>query len=309
MRAARPRTPATSAARSSGSRSRPATSRRPRRTTFGGAYTVPAGNLFPVGHGRGRGPRSTRWASATRSGSRSTRTTSRTSPTTRRTRTCRSSSAARRAPAASRSCASPRTTAGRSATRPTCRTTSGTSTRRPRFRARRRPRPTSATTRPAARRTRPAGSRTAGPRSTPDSSIGPPVTNPEIWYSYRDNSAPPNGPQGTPCFASYAAGPRTAEPGRCLSAALPGALHRRRRPARHGAVQLRPAQPEPDEVPALLGRGLHRRRVHAGHAARGPARLERRCPQDQQHAALRPGAGNADAAVALRQPDGHGVRP
>ena len=44
---------------------------------FGGAYTVPAGNLFPSAR-RGRGPRSTRWASATRSGSRSTSTTSRT---------------------------------------------------------------------------------------------------------------------------------------------------------------------------------------------------------------------------------------
>ena len=102
---------------------------------------------------------------------------------------------------------------------------------------------------------------------------------------------------------------RTGEPDRRLPAAVPGALHRGRRPARHGAVQLQPAEPQPDEVPALLGRGLHRRRVHAGHAARGQARLERRCPQDQQHAALRPRAGNADTAVALRQPDGHGVRP
>ena len=74
-----------------------------------------------------------------------------------------------------------------------------------------------------------------------------------------------------------------------LPAALPGAVHRRRRPARHGAVQLRPGQPEPDEVPALLGRGLHRRRVHAGHAARGPHGLDRTDPQDQQHAAVRSG--------------------
>ena len=42
---------------------------------FGGAYTVPAGNLFPAGTAR-RAPRSTRWASGTRSGSRWTRTTS-----------------------------------------------------------------------------------------------------------------------------------------------------------------------------------------------------------------------------------------
>ena len=40
-----------------------------------GAYTVPAGNLYPVGTARTR-PRSTPWASGTRSGSRWTRTTS-----------------------------------------------------------------------------------------------------------------------------------------------------------------------------------------------------------------------------------------
>ena len=59
-----------------------------------GAYTIPSGNLFPLvgGHAAGRrcGPRSTRWASATRSGCRSTRTTSRTSATTRPTRRRRS---------------------------------------------------------------------------------------------------------------------------------------------------------------------------------------------------------------------------
>ena len=36
-------------------------------------YTIPAGNLFPAGHGARPGPRSTAWASATRSASRSTR--------------------------------------------------------------------------------------------------------------------------------------------------------------------------------------------------------------------------------------------
>ena len=44
------------------------------------------GTCSRVGHGAGPGPRSTRWASGTRSGSRSTRTTSRTSATTRPTR-------------------------------------------------------------------------------------------------------------------------------------------------------------------------------------------------------------------------------
>ena len=51
-------------------------------------YTVPAGNLFPPSGTAPRlAPRSTRWASATRSGSRSTRTTSPTSATTRPTPT------------------------------------------------------------------------------------------------------------------------------------------------------------------------------------------------------------------------------
>jgi len=45
-----------------------------------------------------------------------------------------------------------------------------------------------------------------GPGVEPGLEYGPPVTQPEIWYSYRDNQAPPNGPQGTPCFAQYGPG-------------------------------------------------------------------------------------------------------
>ena len=45
-----------------------------------------------------------------------------------------------------------------------------------------------------------------GPAVDPGLEYRPPITNPEIWYSYRDNSAPPNGPQGTQCFASYSTG-------------------------------------------------------------------------------------------------------
>ena len=45
-----------------------------------------------------------------------------------------------------------------------------------------------------------------GPAVDPGLEYGPPITDPEIWYSYRDNSAPPNGPQGTQCFASYSTG-------------------------------------------------------------------------------------------------------
>jgi cytochrome c len=40
---------------------------------------------------------------------------------------------------------------------------------------------------------------------------GPPITDPDIWYSYRDNQVPPNGPLGTPCPANY----RQDPPGTC----------------------------------------------------------------------------------------------
>ena len=146
-----------------------------------------------------------------------------------------------------------------------------------------------------------------GPTVDPGLEYGPPITNPEIWYSYRDNQAPPNGPQGTQCFASYGPGAPANPVGACPQL-FPELLHRWRRAARHRAVRLRPGQPEPDQVPALLGRGVDRRRVHAGHASRGPHGLEQRDPQDQQHAAMRPGAGHADPPMAVRQPDGHGVR-
>ena len=40
----------------------------------------------------------------------------------------------------------------------------------------------------------------------PGLEYAPPITNPEIWYSYRDNQGAPNGPLGTPCFATYGPG-------------------------------------------------------------------------------------------------------
>jgi len=42
-----------------------------------------------------------------------------------------------------------------------------------------------------------------GPTVEPGLEYGPPITEPEIWYSYRDNQA---SPQGTPCFAQYGPG-------------------------------------------------------------------------------------------------------
>ncbi len=71
--------------------------------------------------------------------------------------------------------------------RPTSRTTSGTSTRPRRSLARPRPRRTIAPTRPAGRKTRSRWVASGGPTVDPGLEYGPPITNPEVWYSYRDN--------------------------------------------------------------------------------------------------------------------------
>ena len=62
--------------------------------------------------------------------------------------------------------------------------------------------------------------------------------------------------------------------------------------APHGAApyRLRRGQPEHDEVPAVLRRRVRPRRVHAGHAARGPRRRAEPDLQDQPAARLRRGA-------------------
>ena len=279
QRAARRRPPVgaehrtTCAARSCASRSRPATSARPRRTTLGGAYTVPAGNLFPAGTAR---TRPEIYAMGFRNPFRITLDkddvayVSDYSPDSQVPQQFRGPSGTGRfeivrAPA--------------NYGWPLCYKTDlpyyqwdfNTSTPLPSAAA---PEPYDCDdpTRGPQNTSRWVAS--GGPTVDPGLEYGPPITNPEIWYSYRDNQAPPNGPQGTPVLRELRAG-RTGQPGRRLPAALPGALHRRRRAARHRAVRLRPGQPEPHEVPALLGRGLDRRRVHAGHAARGPHGLER----------------------------------
>ena len=126
------------------------------------------------------------------------------------------------------------------------------------------------------------GDRDQGPANTSRWNTGlrhgPPITQPDIWYSYNDNATPP---LGTPCLAYYDGSRRH------LPAALPGARDRRRRPARRGQVRVRPGQPERDQVPAVLRRGGLLRRVHARLPARDPARLQGRRPQDQQRAQLR----------------------
>jgi PKD repeat protein/type 1 glutamine amidotransferase len=45
-----------------------------------------------------------------------------------------------------------------------------------------------------------------GPSVEPGLTVLPPIAQPDIWYSYRDNQNPP---QGTPCFASYGPTPGT----------------------------------------------------------------------------------------------------
>ena len=69
-----------------------------------------------------------------------------------------------------------------------------------------RPRRTSATTLPGDRRNTSRWVTNGGPTVDPGLEYAPAVTQPEIWYSYRDNQAAPNGPLGTPCFAQYGPG-------------------------------------------------------------------------------------------------------
>jgi hypothetical protein len=52
---------------------------------------------------------------------------------------------------------------------------------------------------------------TGGPGNEPGLAQVPPVTDSEIWYSYRDNNT--TAPLGTPCFAQYATTPGPIAPG------------------------------------------------------------------------------------------------
>ena len=56
---------------------------------------------------------------------------------------------------------------------------------------------------------------TGGPTVEPGLEYSPPIKQPEIWYSYRDNQAAPNGPLGTPCFAQYGPGAPANPVGAC----------------------------------------------------------------------------------------------
>jgi PKD repeat protein len=53
--------------------------------------------------------------------------------------------------------------------------------------------------------------RDGGPAFEPGLRLTPPLSDPEIWYSYRDNNA--TAPLGTPCFGYYATTPGPVAPG------------------------------------------------------------------------------------------------
>ena len=173
------------------------------------------------------------------------------------------------------------------ATRATSATTAGTSAssrraRRPSARrwTTRRSRSTAATRRPAS--TTRAGCVDGGPALEPGLALTPPVTDPDIWYSYRDNNAAHAARHAVLRLLRDDPGADRAGLDHRVPAAVPGALHRRRRPARRGEVPLRPGQPEHEEVPAVLRQLGVPGRVHAGHAARGQARRAEPRLQDQQ---------------------------
>ena len=216
----------------------------------------------PARRSQDRGRRSTRWASATRSGSRSTRTTSRTS---------RDYSPDAHTPPRSRGPAG----VGRfeivrkpaNYGWPICYSTRARllPVELPRVRAghdhgghpaaearARRSRSTAAA--PTLSTTR-AGTSSGGPRHEPGLPRLPPVTDPDIWYSL------PRQPRGATRSARRASATTRRRPGR----SRPGSTTECPRlfpelytggVGPHGAaeVQLRPGQPEPEEVPAVLRR-------------------------------------------------------
>ena len=236
-------------------------------------------------------------------------------PTTRRTPRRRSAAAGPRASAASRSCASRPTTASRSATRASSATTSGTSTS-----SRRAPRPSGT---PLDNPPQPIDC--GDPTRSSTTRAGTVDGGPGFEPGLRDAAAGhrsghlvllPRQQRGD--AARHAVlrllrddpGPDRARLDDRVPAAVPRALHGRRRAARRGEVPLRPGQPEHEEVPAVLRQLGHPRRVHAGHAARGQARRAEPRPQDQQLPATAAQANVAAAGVPVRvrQPDGHAVR-
>ena len=179
---------------------------------------------------------------------------------------------------------------------------------RRRYRAPPRPRRTIATTRPAGRRTLHAGSQTVDPASSRALGTARRSSSPRSGTRIATTRPRRTGRRARRASRSYGPG-APAEPGRRLPAALPGAVHRRRRrrTAPRRTTTTRPTRTRRSSrptatAPASLGEftqdTLREVRLDS----------QNRDLQDQQHAAVRPGAGHADPAVAVRQPDGHGVR-
>ena len=131
---------------------------------------------------------------------------------------------------------------------------------------------------------------------------GPPVAQPDLWYSFRDNANPP---LGTPCLASY-----DGSGGSCpqLFPELAGAGGVGA--ARRGQVPLRRGQPERDEVPAVLRRRGLPGRVHAttSCARSVSARATRSSRSTTCSSCGDVSADREHAAVRVRRPDGHAVR-
>ena len=148
--------------------------------------------------------------------------------------------------------------------------------------------------------------RSGGPAVEPGLEYGPPITQPEIWYSYR----------GQPGAAERPAGHAVLRPVRARRAAQPGGVCPQLFPEAftggvgpHGAApyDYDPANPSTTKFPPYYDGAFI-----LGEFTQDTMREVRLDSQNRvfkiNQPELRPGAHHADAAVPVRQPDGHGVR-
>ena len=79
--------------------------------------------------------------------------------------------------------------------------------------------------------------------------FGPPIAQPDVWYSFQDNNAPPGGPLGTPCFAYYNGSGATSCPQIFPEFGPGGGV------GPHGAVpyEYDPVNPSATKFPAYFG--------------------------------------------------------
>ena len=112
-----------------------------------------------------------------------------------------------------------------------------------------------------------------GPGIEPGLRLTPPLTDPDIWYSYRDNNA--GNPLGTPCFGYYATTPGPIAPGsttecpRLFPELFTGGV------GPHGATKYHydPANPSTTKFPPYCDDKVIFGEFDAGHDARDHARL------------------------------------